>query len=109
MISDDVGAFHSAAKAALGNDRRLASCAWHVMSNAKKKRSGWDTKKLFWPYQQARTLLARDMKWNALMRKIPPEAATSLREQKAKEEREKLIAYLQKEGLDIKSEMEVSI
>ena len=51
VISDDVSAFHNAAKAALGNDRRLASCAWHVMSNAKKKRGGWDEKKLFWPYQ----------------------------------------------------------
>ena len=41
VISDDVGAFHNAANAALGNGRRLASCAWHVMSNAKKKRGGW--------------------------------------------------------------------
>ena len=47
VISDDVDAFHNAAKAALGNARRLASCAWHVMSNAKKKRSGWDEKELF--------------------------------------------------------------
>ena len=88
VISDDVGAFHNAAKAALGNGRRLASCAWHVMSNAKKKRGGWDEKKLFWPYQQARTPLTRDMKWAAMMNKIPPEAAAYLREQKAKEERE---------------------
>ena len=58
------------------------------MSNAKKKRGGWDEKKLFWPYQQARTLLARDMKWNVLMRKIPREAAAYLRDQKDKEERE---------------------
>ncbi len=72
IISDDVAAFHNAAKAALGNARRLASCAWHVMSNAKKKRSGWDEKELFWPYQQARTLHTRDMKWTAMMRKIAP-------------------------------------
>ena len=50
---------------ALGNARRLASCAWHVMSNAKKKRGGWDEKELFWPYQQALTLETRDAKWNS--------------------------------------------
>ena len=81
-------AFQNSGKAALGNDQRLASCAWHVMSNAKKKRGGWDEKKLFWPYQQARTPLTRDMKWAAMMNKVPPEAAAYLREQKAKEERE---------------------
>ena len=85
VISDDVGAFHSAAKATLGNGRRLASCAWHVMSNAKKKRGGWDEKELFWPYQQARTLHTRDMKWTAMMGKIPAEAAAYLRQQRAKE------------------------
>ena len=53
IISDDVGALHNAAHAALGNARRLASCAWHIMSNAKRKRSEWDDKELFWPYQQA--------------------------------------------------------
>ena len=53
IISDDCSAFHNAAHAMLGNGRRLASCAWHVMSNAKKNRGGWDEKKLFWPYQQA--------------------------------------------------------
>ena len=58
------------------------------MSNAKKKRGGWDEKELFWPYQQARTLHTRDMKWAAMMGKVPPEAAAYLREQKAKEERE---------------------
>jgi len=88
VISDDVDAFHNAAHVALGNARRLASCAWHVMSNAKKKRGGWDEKKLFWPYQQARTLLARDMKWNAMMQQLPPEAFAHLRDQKVKEERE---------------------
>ena len=55
---------------------------------AKKKRSGWDEKELFWPYQQARTPLTRDMKWAAMMRKLPPEAFAHLRDQKAKEERE---------------------
>ena len=88
VISDDCPAFRSVAKAALGNDRRFASCAWHVMSNAKKKRSGWDEKELFWPYQQARTLQNRDMKWTAMMNKVPREAAAWLREQKTKEERE---------------------
>ena len=88
VISDDVDAFHNAAKAALGNGRRLASCAWHVMNNAKKKRAGWDEKELFWPYQQARTLHTRDMKWTAMMNKVSPEAAAYLREQRAKEERE---------------------
>ena len=58
------------------------------MSNAKKKRGGWDEKELFWLYQQARTLHTRDMKWTVLMNKLPPEAAAYLREQKAKEERE---------------------
>ena len=63
VISDDSTAFRGAARQELGNDRRFATCSWHMMYNAKKKGKGWDEKTLFWPYQGARTEVERAARW----------------------------------------------
>jgi len=86
VISDDSTAFRGAARQELGNDRRFATCSWHMMYNAKKKGKGWDEKTLFWPYQGARTEVERAARWAELGEALPPSAFESLRTQKVKEE-----------------------
>jgi hypothetical protein len=86
VISDDNDRFRRIARQVLGNDRRFATCSWHMMNNAKKVGKGWDEKTLFWPYQGARTQFERDGHWEELRRVLPPGAFASLARQKEKEE-----------------------
>jgi len=86
LISDDNPAFQRIARQELGNDRRFATCSWHMMNNAKKAGKGWDEKTLFWPYVGARTQFERDGHWEELRRVLPAGAFASLARQKEKEE-----------------------
>ena len=85
-ISDDSVRFRGVAREDLGEARQFATCSWHLMNNAKKQGKGWDEKKLFWPYQGARTQLERAERWERLRQRLPRAAFESLEKQKEKEE-----------------------
>ena len=78
IISDDSVRFRGVAREDLGDARQFATCSWHLMNNAKKQEKGWDEKKLFWPYQGARTQFERAERWECLRRRLPRAALVHL-------------------------------